>query len=135
MSVRFTKVLFVPVLMALAAGASAGVAMKLAPEISATPPMPVTGRDSGNPLAFGPWHVSMPAPYQANGWQSSGMLPRFVRDNAELAVNAERAWLEFEVVADAPGNRPASADCLAQGRFASLTKFHARSEDETSVTF
>ena len=37
-------------------------------------------------------------------------------------------------MADAPGSRPASAGCLAQGRFASLTTFHARSEDETSIT-
>jgi hypothetical protein len=29
---------------------------------------------------------------------------------------------------------PSSAGCLAQGSFASLTTFHARSEDETSIT-
>jgi len=115
------------------ANASAGVAMKLAPEISATTAMPVAGRHSGNPLTFGPWSVSMPAPYQTDGWRFSG-TPRFVPANAELSFKAERAWLEFDVVADDPASRAGSAACLAQGRFASLTRFHERSEDETTIT-
>jgi len=120
-------------MLALGANATAGVAMKLAPEISATAAMPVTGRQAGNQLAFGPWHVSMPAPYQKDGWQFSG-TPRFVPANAELSVKAERAWIEFAVVADGPQSRASSAACLAQGRFASLTRFHERSEDETTIT-
>jgi hypothetical protein len=54
--------------------------------------------------------------------------------NAELSVKAERASLEFEVLADAPANSPTSAGCLAQGRFASLTTYRVRTTDETSVT-
>ena len=107
--------------------------MKLAPELSATTALPVTGRQSGNQIEFGQWHVAMPAPYTTDGWQFSG-TPRFVPANAVLSVKAERAWLEFEVASDVPGSRPASVYCLAQGRFASLTKFHARSEDETTIT-
>jgi len=121
------------VAMAQAGSASAAVAMKLAPELSTTAAMPVTGRDQWEQLKFGPWRVTTPAPYQADGWQFSG-TPRFVPANAELSVKAERAWLEFEVVADSAGSRPASARCFAQGRFASLTKFYSRSEDETSIT-
>jgi len=109
-------------------------AMRLAPELAATAALPVAGRNQWNQLAFGRWQVSMPAPYRADGWQISG-TPRFVPANAELSVKAERASLEFEVVAtDAPASRPAMAGCLAQGRFASLTKFYARSEDETTIT-
>ncbi|HYJ40271.1 MAG TPA: hypothetical protein VEW08_05735 [Steroidobacteraceae bacterium] len=124
--------ILVPALLALGGCATADVAMKLAPDLAATTALPVTGRDPGTQLAFGRWHVAMPAPYRMDGWQISG-TPRFVPANSELSVKAERASLEFEVVADA-GSRPASAGCLAQGRFASLTTFHARSEDETSVT-
>ena len=125
--------LLVPALLALGGCVTADVAMKLAPELAATTALPVTGRDQWNQLAFGRWIVAMPAQYQMDGWQFAG-TPRFVPANAEASVKAERAWLEYEVVADAPGSRPTSAGCLAQGRFASLTTFHARSEDETSIT-
>ena len=128
-----TTLLLVPALLALGGCATADVAMKLAPELAATTAVPVIGRNQWNQLEFGHWHVSMPAPYRMDGWQIAG-TPRFVPANAELSVKAERASLEFEIVADAPESRPASAGCLAQGRFASLTTFHARSEDETSVT-
>jgi len=121
------------VLLSIGVCAFADVAMKLAPELSATTALPVTGRNAGNQLAFGQWHVAMPAPYTTDGWQFSG-TPRFVPANAELSVKAERAWLELEVGADAPESRATSAGCLAQGRFASLTKYHSRSEDETTVT-
>ena len=107
--------------------------MRLAPELATTTALPVTGRNSWNQLAFGGWNVAMPAPYRTDGWQIAG-TPRFVPANSELSVNAERASLEFEIVADAPGSLTTSAGCLAQGRFASLTTFHARSTDETSVT-
>ena len=120
-------------LLALGGCATAHVGMKLAPELASTPALPVTGRNQWNQLVFGQWQVTMPAPYRMDGWQIAG-TPRFLPANAEVSVKAERASLEFEVVADAPGSRPASAGCLAQGRFASLTTFHARSEDETSVT-
>ena len=108
--------------------------MKLAPELATTAALPVAGRDQWSQLAFGRWIVTMPAPYRTDGWQFGG-TPRFVPANSELSVRAERAWLEYEVVAtDSAGSRPASAGCLAQGRFASLTTFHARSEDETTIT-
>ena len=123
----------VPVLLALGGCATADAAMKLAPELAATSALPVTGRNQWSLLAFGNWHVSMVAPYQVHGWQFAG-TPRFVPANAELSVKAERASLEFEVVADAPGSRPTSAGCLAQGTFVSLTTFHSRSEDETTIT-
>jgi hypothetical protein len=132
-SMRVAKILFLPLMMALVVDAFAGVSMKLAPDLAATTHLPVSGRNQGNQLAYGPWHVAMPASYQTDAWQFSG-TPRFVPANAELTVKAERAWLEFEVVADTPESRPSSAACLAQGRFASLTKFHARSEDETTIT-
>jgi hypothetical protein len=125
--------LLVPALLALGGCVTADVAMRLAPELATTSALPVTGRNQWNQLAFGRWQVAMPAPYRVDGWQFSG-TPRFVPANAEASVKAERAWLEFEVVADAPASRPTSAGCLAQGRFASLTTFHARSEDETSIT-
>ena len=125
--------MLVPALLALGGCATADVAMKLAPDLASTTALPVTGRDQWNQLAFGRWHVAMPTPYQMDGWQFAG-TPRFVPANAELSVKAERAWLEFEIVTDAPGSRPASAGCLAQGSFASLTTFHARSEDETTIT-
>jgi hypothetical protein len=119
--------------MALGGCATANVAMKLAPELATTTALPVAGRNQWNQLAFGQWRVAMPAPYRMDGWQFSGS-PHFVPANAELSVKAERASLEYEVVADAPGSRPTSAGCLAQGRFASFTTFHARSTDETTVT-
>ena len=127
------ELLLVPALLALGGCATANVAMKLAPELAVTTALPVTGRNQWNQLAFGRWHVAMPAPYRTDGWQIAG-TPRFVPANAELSIKAERASLEFEVVADEPESRPTSAGCLAQGRFASLTTFHARSTDETSVT-
>jgi len=120
-------------LLALGGCATANVAMKLAPDLAATTALPVTGRTQWKQLAFGRWQVEMPAPYRTDGWQIAG-TPRFVPANSELSVNAERASLEFEIVADAPGSLTTSAGCLAQGRFASLTTFHARSTDETSVT-
>ena len=120
-------------MLALAGCGTAQVAMKLAPELAATTALPVVGRNLKNQLAFGQWHVVMPAPYRVDGWQFSA-TPRFVPANAELSVKAERASLEFEVVADAPGSVAASAGCLAQGRFASYTTYHSRSTDETSVT-
>lgn len=120
-------------LLALGGCASTDVAMKLAPEFAATTAMPVVGRNQWNPLAFGPWHVAMQAPYRMDGWQIAG-TPRFVPPDAEVSVKAERASLEFEVVENAAGSLPASAGCLAQGRFAGLTTFHARSTDETSIT-
>jgi hypothetical protein len=125
--------MLVPAWLALGGCATADVAMKLAPDLATTTAMPVTGRNQWNQLAFGRWHVAMPAPYRQDGWQIAG-TPRFVPANAELSVKAERASLEFEVDADAPGSPPASAGCLAQGRFASLTTYHSRSEDETTVT-
>jgi hypothetical protein len=128
-----TTLMLVPAWWALGGCATADVAMKLAPELAMTAALPVTGRNQWSHLAFGRWHVAMPAPYRQDGWQIAG-TPRFVPANAELSVKAERASLEFEVVADAPEAHPASAGCLAQGRFASLTTFHARSTDETSVT-
>ena len=125
--------MLVPALLALGGCAVADVSMKLPQELSTTAALPVMGRSAGRQLAFGHWYVVMPAPYQTDGWQISG-TPHFVPANAELSVKAERAWLEFEVASGAQGSPPASAGCLAQGRFASLTKFHARSEDETTVT-
>jgi hypothetical protein len=125
--------LLIPALLVLGGCVTADVAMKLAPELAATTALPVTGRDQWNQLAFGRWTVAMPAQYRMDGWQFTG-TPRFVPANAEASVKAERAWLEFEVVADAPASRQTSAGCLAQGRFASLTTFHARSEEETSIT-
>jgi len=126
--------LLVPALLALGGCVTANVAMKLAPELAATTALPVTGRNQWNQLAFGRWQVAMAAPYRMDGWQIAG-TPRFVPANSELSVKAERASLELEVVAaDAAGSRPASAGCLAQGRFASFTTFHARSTDEISVT-
>ena len=119
-------------LLALGGCATADVGMKLAPDLVVTAALPVTGRNQWNQLDFGQWHVEMPAPYRMAGWQISG-TPRFVPANAELSLNAERASLEFEVVADAAGSR-ALAGCLAQGGFASLTRFHSGLEDETSVT-
>ena len=130
---RATTLVLATACLALGGCATAGVAMKLAPELTATTAMPVTGRNTWNQLVFGPWQVSMPAPYRMDGWQIAG-TPRFIPANSELSVNAERASLEFEVAADAPGSHPTSAGCLAQGRFASLTTFHSRSTDETSVT-
>jgi hypothetical protein len=107
--------------------------MKLSPELTTAPALPVAGRGQWSLLAFGSWHASMPSPYRMHGWQISG-TPRFVPANAELSVKADDASLEFEVVADAPASLPTSAGCLAQGRFASLTSFHGRTTDETSVT-
>jgi len=127
------SLILVPALLSLGGCVTANVSMKLAPELAAATALPVTGRSQWNLLAFGRWHVAMPAPYRMDGWQFSG-TPRFVPANAELSVKAERASLEFEVVADAPAGRPTSAGCLAQGRFVSLTSYHARSTDETSVT-
>ena len=69
-----------------------------------------------------------------DGWLAIRRHAAFRACQRRASVKAERAWLEFEIVADAPGSRPTSAGCLAQGRFASLTTFHARSEDETSIT-
>jgi hypothetical protein len=130
---RALALVLVPSLLLQGGWASAAAAMKLAPELAATTALPVTGRSQWTQLAFGQWRVAMPAPYESDGWQFSG-TPRFVPANAELSVKAERAWLEFDVTADTPGSRPASARCLAQGRFASLTKFYERSEDETTIT-
>jgi len=119
--------------MALGGCVNADVAMKLAPELAAATALPVTGRNQWSPLAFGSWHVAMPAPHRLNGWQIAG-TPRFLPANAELSAKTERGSLEFEIVADVAPSRPTSAGCLVQGRFASLTTFHARSTDETSVT-
>jgi hypothetical protein len=128
-----TTLLLIPALLALAGCATADVDMKLAPELAATTALPVTGRNQWNQLDFGRWHTAMPAPYRLDGWQIAG-TPRFMPANTELSVKADRASLEYEVAADSPGSRPTSAGCLAQGRFASLTTFHARSTDETSIT-
>ncbi len=125
--------ILVPPLLMQAGWANAAVGMKLAPELASTNALPVTGRNQWTQLEFGPWRVAMPSPYKTDGWQFSG-TPRFVPANAELSFKAERAWLEFDIVADSSGNPPASARCLAQGRFASLTTVHARSEDETTIT-
>jgi hypothetical protein len=125
--------MLIAALLVLGGCSTANVAMRLAPELAATTALPVMGRNQWNQLDFGHWHVAMPAPYRTDGWQIAG-TPRFVPANAELSVNAERASLEFETVADAPGSRPTSAGCLAQGRFVNLTTFHARSTDETSIT-
>jgi hypothetical protein len=56
--------LLVPALLALGGCVTADVAMKLAPELAATTALPVAGRDQWNQLAFGRWHVAMPAPYR-----------------------------------------------------------------------
>ena len=126
--------MFVSALLALGGCGTANVAMKLTPELAATTALPVTGRNQWNQLAFGRWQVAMPAPYRMDGWKIA-TTPRFLPTNSELSVKAERASLEFEAVAtDAPGSRPTSAGCLAQGKFAGLTTFHGRSTDETSVT-
>jgi hypothetical protein len=126
--------MLIPVLLALGGCALPDTAMRLAPELTTTTALPVAGRNQWDHLAFGNWRVAMPAPYREDGWEFAG-TPRFVPANAELSVKAERAWIEFDVMAvDAPGSRPARAGCLAQGRFAALTTFHKRSEDETSVT-
>ena len=130
---RAIALLLFPSLLIQGSWVHAAVAMKLAPELSATTALPVTGRSKWNQLAFGQWRVTMPAPYQSDGWEFSG-TPRFIPANAELSVKAESAWLEFDIEADSPGSRPASARCLAQGRFASLTKYYERSEDETTIT-
>jgi len=124
--------MLVPASLALGGCVAADVSMKLAPELAATPALPVTGRNSWTQLAFGRWHVAMAAPYERDGWKIS-VTPHFVPANAELSVKAERASLEFEVVEDAPASPPTSAGCLAQGKFAGLTTFHGRSTDETSV--
>lgn len=126
--------MIVPAFLALGGCALPNAAMRLAPELATTAALPVAGRNPGDQLAFGRWQVSMLAPYRADGWQIAG-APRFIPANAELSVKAEGASLEFEIRdVDAPASRPATAGCLAQGRFASLTKFYARSEDETTLT-
>jgi hypothetical protein len=128
-----TTLLLVPALLGLGGCATTNVEMRLSPELATAAALPVTGRNQWSQLAFGRWRVAMPAPYRMDGWQIAG-TPRFVPANSELSVKADRASLEFDIAADAPGSRPASAGCLAQGKFASLTTFHARSEDETSIT-
>jgi len=130
---RAIAVLIAPGLLALGSCAMADVAMKLAPDLATTTASPVTGRNTWTQLGFGRWQFATPGSYRTNGWQIAGK-PRFVPANAELSVKAEYASLRFEAVADAPGSSPDSAGCLAQGKFASLTEFHARSEDETTIT-
>jgi len=120
-----------PALLGLGGCATTDVAMKLAPELSTTAAMPVMARSTLQ-LAFGQWSTGVTTRPQASGWQISG-TPGFIPANAELSVKTERAWLEYEIAANSPASR-VSGGCLAQGRFASLTTFHARSEDETTVT-
>jgi len=129
-----TTLILVPAFLVLAGCVLPDTAMRLSPALATTAPLPVAGRSQWNQLAFGRWNVTMPAPYRVDGWQFGG-TPRFLPANAELSVKAERASLEFEIVAtDAPASLPGKAGCLAQGKFASLTKFYARSEDETTIT-
>jgi len=129
-----TTLILVAATLALTGCVLPDTAMRLSPALATAAPMPVAGRSQWDQLAFGRWTVTMPAPYRLDGWQFGG-TPRFVPANAELSVKAERALLEFEIVAtDAPASQPGKAGCLAQGKFASLTRFYARSEDETTIT-
>src|SRR5512147_3123373 len=83
----------------LAAGCTTAPAMKLAPELAAVPPKPVTGREAflgRGVLAFDRWSSTAPARLPNDRWV------RFSSSSAtgageEAGIDVDRAALDFSV--------------------------------------
>lgn len=118
--------------LALASLTGCASQMRLAPELASAQEIEVHDRlHWSRPMTFGQWQAAAPMKFTARGWKmgtGGGPLPK----NAELAVRGERARLNFEL--SSASSSAVHGDCLAQGRFASLTIERGRTTDETEAT-
>ena len=106
--------------------------MRLAPELATTPEIPVHDRQHWTrPMAFGRWQAAAPATIRTRAWRFGASLPPFP-SNAEIAVTAEKAGVQFDL--NSPASASTHGNCLAQGKFASYTTYGSRTTDETAVT-
>ena len=121
----------------LAAGCTAAPVMKLAPELAAVSPKPVSGRAAflgRGVLTFDRWSSTAPARLPNDRWRrSSNLIATGL--NEVSGIEADRAALEFSVRSggDAAPASTTQAKCVARGRFAKHVASNGRVTDETSV--
>jgi hypothetical protein len=121
----------------LAAGCTTAPAMKLAPELRAVPPQPVSGRGAvlgRGTLAFGRWTSTVPARIPNDHWLRVTNSAA-TNANEESGVEVDRAALVFSVHSGS-GAAASTTDstCVARGRVARRVAWRGRTTDETSVT-
>lgn len=110
--------------------------MKLAPELAAVPPKPVSGRQAvlgRGVLAFDRWSSTVPARLPNSHWLRITNTAVAGVDT-QAGVEVDRAALDFSV--SSGGGTAASttqSKCIAQGRFAKHVAHNGRVTDETSV--
>lgn len=124
------------VLAMFAAGCTTPPAMKLAPELAAVPPQPVSGRQAvlgRGELRFDRWSAAVPARLPNDHWlrvtNSVGTGP-----NEEAGIEVDRAQLDF-AVRSGGGTEAATTQstCVARGRFAKHVASNGRVTDESAV--
>jgi hypothetical protein len=120
----------------LAAGCTTAPVMKLAPELAAVPPKPVSGRQAflgRGVLAFDRWTSTAPARLPNDRWRrSSNLVATGLNDVS--GIETDRAALEFSV--NSGGSAATSttqSKCTARGRFAKRVATSGRVTDETQV--
>jgi hypothetical protein len=101
--------------------------MKLAPELSAVPPQPVSGREAfrgRGVLAFDRWSSRAPARIPNDRWL------RF----SEAGIELDRAALDFSVSpGGGAGASTTQSKCAALGRFAKHVAHSGRITDKTTI--
>jgi hypothetical protein len=124
------------VLATLAAGCTTAPAMKLAPELAAVQPKPVSGRAAflgRGVLTFDRWSSTVPARLPNDHWlRVSNSVATGPGEDA--GIDVDRAKLNFTVSSGA-GAAAATTEskCIARGRFAKHVAYHGRTTDETAV--
>lgn len=133
-ALRSSLALMLPILVA---GCATTPHMKLAPELAAVPPKPVSGRQAvlgRGVLAFDRWNSTVPARLPNSHWSRvSNTVVAGVDEQA--GVQVDRAALDFSVNSGSgAGSSTTQSTCVAHGRFAKHVAHNGRMTDETSVT-
>jgi hypothetical protein len=119
----------------LIAGCATAPTMKLAPELAAVPPKPVSGRAAvlgRGVLAFDRWHSTVPARLPNDHWlRITNSVPTGPDEDAGIRV--DRAQLDFSVSSGNGAAATTQSKCTARGRFAKHVEYRGRTTDETAV--
>ena len=119
----------------LAAGCTAAPTMKLAPELAAVPPKPVSGREAvlgRGVLAFDRWTSTVPARIPNDHWlRVSNSIATGPGEDA--GIDVDRAKLDFSVSSGGGAAAATQSQCVARGRFAKHAAYRGRTTDETAV--